>query len=751
MKLSIFQKIALAFGVAVLGVVGLIALRILSSADDVPQLLAIEQVDEVRSLVQDLEFRVSNIWQFLTDAPLTRNLDSINVDAKKNYDEALKDLKNLSALPVLPEQDKLVEGLGPTLNQIWSVGNEMYGAYVKSKADGDNVMEKFDGLGAELSRNIEGLRLPLLKLRADKLAAYEQNLKDDQLNFQVAATATVLILIVVAFILARNLSRPLRATSRALRVLADSQGDLTVRLKSTGGDEAADLARSVNDFLQKIRSILVSVDEMVHKNQQLAASLNLSARESATSVSDLGARVTTLKNSIGSLDVDIAGASAAIEEILANIASLAKQISNQDAMVSRSGSAVQQMMASITGVSELAESRVASVTTLVDLTRQGGDRVKKTNLVIDKVAQNATAMMALIDLINDISDRTNLLAMNASIEAAHAGTAGRGFGVVANEIRKLAFDTGANAQKIGQSLKESGTHIQQAQQDSLATQEAFLLLEKEVTAFADAMHDVSKSMAELSEGGIEILGATAELIQTSQVISNSSQEMSFGAQEILTAVHHVKQVSAESLNEVDEVEVLSRSLNKVALRVSAFGNQNRYNNTVLAGEVGKFLLGVDPTTRSDAVAMGIDWNDMLSVGIETMDDEHKELFRRINALLVALLGTESHSDTRDLVAAIREYTVFHFTDEEKLMKARNYPRYEQHKVLHTAFVEEFLSIEAQLLKEGLTASLVIRLQDKVVTWLLDHIAKVDHDYGEFMAAQGLDPHSHEKPDGDRAR
>lgn len=741
MRFSIFQKIGVAFGLAVLTVVALIALTIYNASDDVPQLLEMDRLDQARSLVQDLELQVANIWQFLTDAPLTRNLDSINVDAKRSYEKAKKDLEALQGLPVLTDQDKLLAPFGPALDQVWTVGSSMYAAYVKSKADGDKVMESFDGLGDGLGRSLGALRDPLSQKRQVLLLAYEQNLKDDMQTFVVTGAVTILILVILWFLLSRMLTRPIRAASRALRVLADSQGDLTVKLHVSGRDETAQLAQNVNDFLDKLRLILLSVDEMVHKNQNLASSLNESSRESASAVSDLGGRVTKLKASIGSLDLDIAGASAAIEEILANIGSLAKQIANQDLMVGRSGSAVQTMMASITGVSELAETRVASVSHLVDLTRAGGDRVKKTNQVIGKVAANADSMLALIDLINDISDRTNLLAMNASIEAAHAGVAGRGFAVVANEIRKLAVDTGANAQKIGLSLKESGDHIRQAQQDSIATQEAFALLETEVTEFSSAMRDVSTSMNALSEGGIEILGATAELIQTSQVISNSSQEMNYGAQEILTAVEHVKKVSAESLAEVDEVDGLTASLNRVALRVSAFGNQNRYNNTVLAGEVGKFSLGIDPSTRTDTVSLGIDWNDMLSVGINSMDDEHKELFRRINALLVALLGPESQSDTHALVASIRDYTAFHFADEEKLMQARGYPRYDQHKVLHTAFLKEFASIEEQVMAEGLTASLVIRLQDKVVTWLLDHIAKVDHDYGEFMGTLGLGPHS----------
>lgn len=742
MRFTINTKILAAFGVAVLAVGVFVAVTVAKSTTNEQVVAQINDLDQVRSAFQDLQLQTSNIWQFLTDASLTRNPDAVTVDGNRAFLTAKADLKAIGTYNVLPEQASMTSAIESSLLAFWTNGTAMVPAYGRNKADGDAAMATFDASGVALQGSIQRLREPLEKLRREAADALTLGLHQDVLIFGTLGAVAMVVLMALAFLLTRALSPRVRAASGALRVLADSQGDLTVRLKVEGRDETADLSRSVNDFLDKLKAILVSVDEIVHKNQNLAMSLNVSSRESAQAVSELAQRTVKLKSGLGSLDLDIAGASAAIEEILANIASLARQIANQDQMVSRSGSAVQMMMASITGVSELAESRVASVATLVDLTRQGGERVKKTNLIIGKVAQNASAMLALIDLINDISDRTNLLAMNASIEAAHAGVAGRGFAVVANEIRKLAVDTGANAQKIGASLKESGEHIGQAQQDSLGTQEAFLLLEKEVTEFATAMHDVSTSMAALSEGGIEILGATAELIQTSQVISNSSQEMNYGAQEILTAVHHVKEVSADSLQAVEEVSTLAGELNRTALRVSAFGNQNRYNNSVLAAEVGKFHLGVDPTTRSDAVSLGIDWSDMLSVGIETMDEEHKELFRRINALLVALLGPEGSGDTRGLVTAIREYTVYHFDDEQKLMQARKYPRFDQHKALHEAFLKEFQSIEDQLLSEGLTAGLVIRLQDKVVTWLLDHIAKVDHDYGEFMGALGLDPHSH---------
>jgi len=735
MKASIQTKILGSFGVAILALAGFVGLTVQNSLGDREAIRALTVLDEGRSTLLDLELQVSNIWQYLTDASLTRDLTGVTNRAEKAFNAAKADLATIGTMTLVDDQSRLFSPIEAALNDFYTTGTAMVGAYGRGKADGDAVMKSFDASGEKLLMSIAALRDPLLKHRQESEAAYNANLDSDIVRFSAMGGFAIVLLGLLALYLTRALSRPIRSASNALRTLADSQGDLTLRLRVANKDETGQLTAAVNDFLSKIQKILVAIDDTVHKNTNLAGSLNESAQDSAKAVTELARQASALKKGIASLDLDIAGSSAAVEEILANVDSLAKQIKNMDVMVGRSGSAIQQMMASITGVSQLADTKVAGVSTLVDLTRKGGERVRKTNVVIGKVAENADAMLALIDLINDIADRTNLLAMNASIEAAHAGMSGRGFAVVANEIRKLAFDTGANAQKIGASLKETGAQIRQAQQDSLATQEAFTVLEEEVLEFSAAMKDVSESMNAMSEGGIEVLGATAELIQTSQVISTSSEEMSYGAREILSATEHVKLVSATSLDQTKQVDALASELTRTALRVSAFGNQNRYNNKILTSELERFHLGVDVSQRTNTVNMGIDWNDILSVGILEMDDEHKELFKRINALLVGLLGTDGSRNIPNLMASVIEYTVFHFNDEQELMRKHNYPKLKNHMELHTYYLKEMGEIQAELTAGNFNAPLLIKIQEKMVNWLLEHIAKVDHDYSEFILAK----------------
>ena len=259
-----------------------------------------------------------------------------------------------------------------------------------------------------------------------------------------------------------------------------------------------------------------------------------------------------------------------------------------------------------------------------------------------------------------------------------------------------------------------------------------ITIDEEVAIFSDSLKEVSFSMNELSSASNEILNSISTLMSTSNVVKEASSEINIGIGEILTSTLQVKEVSANTLNTINNVSVISEKLNSVSLQVSAFGNQNKYNNTLLSEEIKKFNIGTISDNTDQDLTIGIDWSDLLSVGINKMDDEHKELFVRINALLKALLGGSENYSIVELVSYINEYIDFHFRDEEKMLEKYNYPKIEEHKKLHAIYEREFDNIEQQLKDGKFNATLLIEIQDKVVNWLLNHIAKVDKEYGIFI-------------------
>jgi len=533
-------------------------------------------------------------------------------------------------------------------------------------------------------------------------------------------------------LLTNKIHIPLNKLSKTLKDLAESDENLLSHLEETSSDEINEIATWFNMFLDNINKTLITISELVIKNDNLGGRLSLASKDSAQSVSNIVKNLNEIKNGSNELDKSLFHASASIEEIMQSINSLAHQVQQQFSAIEQTSSATEEIMASVGNVAKITETRLSTMEGLVALIKNGGEKVELTNNIIQEIQKNADNMMGMIDIINNISSQTNLLAMNASIEAAHAGEAGKGFAVVADEIRKLAEDTGSNAGMIAQTLNSTTDQINKANEAGSESQKALEVIDNEVIIFSEALKEVSLSMSELSDASNDILGSMNTLMSASEIVKKASEEMQEGSNETLSSIIKIKEVSAETLESIETVSDMTENLSTSSLQVAAFGNQNKYNNTLLSSEITKVIGTEIESKKNDDISIGIDWSDLLSVGINKMDDEHKELFNRINHLLSALLDRSSGYSITDTVKFINEYIDYHFRDEEKMLESYKYPKLKEHKKLHTTYEKEFKLIEERLRAGEFDATLLIEIQDNIVNWLLDHIAKADKQYGIYI-------------------
>ncbi len=123
--------------------------------------------------------------------------------------------------------------------------------------------------------------------------------------------------------------------------------------------------------------------------------------------------------------------------------------------------------------------------------------------------------------------------------------------------------------------------------------------------------------------------------------------------------------------------------------------------------------------------MAIKWTPNLAVGIEKIDEQHKVLFERINALIEACNQGKGKDTVADLITFLKDYVVFHFRDEQQIMLNYKYPQYEQHKKLHDRFIESLNELNKELEEQGPGLALVLKTNRLVVDWLINHISKVD--------------------------
>jgi hemerythrin len=130
--------------------------------------------------------------------------------------------------------------------------------------------------------------------------------------------------------------------------------------------------------------------------------------------------------------------------------------------------------------------------------------------------------------------------------------------------------------------------------------------------------------------------------------------------------------------------------------------------------------------------MAIAWDKSLAVGVKLIDEQHQELFRRVNSLLESMMQAKGKEEVGKLLSFLKDYVGEHFGAEQKLMVQYRYPELAKHKAQHDAFVKTFLEVHSEFEQKGPTGSLAIKLNSFVGAWLRDHIGTTDRALGQYL-------------------
>ena len=243
----------------------------------------------------------------------------------------------------------------------------------------------------------------------------------------------------------------------------------------------------------------------------LAQSMEEQAAETAVTSEKIEQRTGRITGSISDLSVQYEESLNSLGIIKSKMSELDEVAVDQSANITQTSAAMEQMAASIKNVSKVVESKMYSVTKLQKSTQEGSENINSTIKSFEKVTELLDGVKNLISIISGIASRTNLLAMNAAIEAAHAGDAGKGFAVVADEVRKLAESSAVNARQVGETIQKLMDAIIQSGKDISESGNFFNLMGNEVTQVEQAMNSINSSVRELAAGGDEIIRSTAIL------------------------------------------------------------------------------------------------------------------------------------------------------------------------------------------------------------------------------------------------
>ncbi len=423
---------------------------------------------------------------------------------------------------------------------------------------------------------------------ASERSEYRTGIDRLSVIFLVAALLCIAIGIAVALLIGRTVSRSIVETSSLLADITKGDGDLTRSLQARTSDEIGTLARNFNAFVETLRGMVTKIRASAESLGEVGADLSANMEETSASIIQIAGTIESVKDQVTEQAAGVNETLATVEQITRNIESFKERIDDQAANVTEASASIEELVASIRSVSNTLEGNTANIQSLLDSSVDGKEKISAVADIIRRIGTAAEGMLEASSVIESIASQTNLLSMNAAIEAAHAGDAGRGFAVVADEIRKLSENSNEQAKSISKVLADIKGSIDEAVAYSREADASFDGMLAQVRTVSDQEREIKNAMMEQSIGGGQVLEAIVGINQITSQIHGGSAEILVGSRTILDEMNRLTTITQAINQSVNEMAGGAKEISDSIAHVTELSVRNRQSVQTLEGQVARF-------------------------------------------------------------------------------------------------------------------------------------------------------------------